>query len=175
VYKITDLDVGYCDALCYKFHARYGRIPDEDQIQDCREFMCRAAKKYKPELSPRFMTYARWWILAAVQKEYVRVNHSNGYIKNNDVFYQGLHVNVESIDAMNNRNISDEYEKKDLAEKILSTASPRVEQALRRKAEGENYTDMLADVGCNTRQALKQSIDWWRKKQGIVPGEKHID
>ena len=170
MYKITENDVNYCDALCYKFHSRFGRIPDEDQIQDCREFLCRAAKKYKPELSPRFMTYARWWILSAVQKEYVRVNHNNGYRKSNDVFYQGLQVNVESIDAMNDRNISDEYEKKDLAEKILSTASPRVEQALRRNAEGEKYAEMLSDVGCNTRQALKQSIDWWRKKQGIVPG-----
>ena len=81
-YKITENDVNYCTALCYKFHARYGRIPDEDQIQDCLEFMCIAAKKYTPELSPKFMTYARWWILRAVQKEYVRI-HGNGYVINN--------------------------------------------------------------------------------------------
>jgi len=168
MYKITKKDIGYCDALCYKFHARYGGIPDEDQIQDAREFMCRAAKKWDPELSPRFITYARWWILGAVQRTYYRTN--NGYPKHSDVYYQGLEVGSVEHKIKNIRNLATEYEKKELVQNLVATMPKRVETALKRNAEGEKFTDMLSDLGYNTRQALAQKIDRWRTKQGIVKG-----
>ena len=178
MYKISENEINYCDALCFKFHAYWGRIPDEDQIQDAREWMCRATIKYKPEKG-KFMTYAGKWIWGAVAKEYSRTY--NGYPKFSDVFYQKLQVNFGdgdlthyAFDPKNDRDFAREYEKKDQIEKIVKTMPKVVEQALRRKADGENYTEMLTDLGYNTRQALAQKIDRWREKQGITKGEKRI-
>jgi len=170
MHKITENDIKYCDALCYKFHKFWGRYPDEDQIQDAREWMCRAAQRYKPELSPKFVTYARWYILGAVSKEYVR--NYNGYPKFSDVYYQGLQTAMDDREFENGRNFSKEYENKDLVEKLVGTMPKVVEIALRQHAAGENFTDMIGDLGYNTRQALAQKIGRWRKKQGIVKCRK---
>ena len=179
MYKITENDINYCDALCYKFHGYWGRIPDEDQVQDAREWMCIAATKYKPEIG-KFMTYAGKWIWGAVAKEYSRTY--NGYPKFSDVYYQKLQVNFgdgdlghAGFDTKNERDLADELEKKNQVEKLVKTMPKVVEKALRRNADGEKYTEMLSDLGYNTRQALAQKIDRWRNKQGIKKGEKHID
>ena len=173
MYNISLDDVNYCDALCYKFHAYWGGIPDDDQIQDCREWMCIAADKYDPELSPKFMTYARWWIRGAVAKHYVRTY--NGYPKYSDVFYQGLHVSGDPDNHTNPRLTSSEYEKKELVEKLVATMPKDVEIALKRHAEGERYSDIMRDTGYKySRQNFNQRIETWRKKQGIHRGEEAI-
>ena len=174
-YKITENDVNYCTALCYKFHARYGRIPDEDQIQDCLEFMCVAAKKYTPELSPKFMTYARWWILRAVQKEYVSI-HGNGYVINNDVYYQRVQLQSEIDWIQDDRLLDVAYEVHELAERLVGTMPPEVEAGFRGIADGKYLTDVMEEIGyTKSRQNLHAKIDRWRIKQGIKKGERPID
>ena len=161
MYNITDKDIGYCDALCYRFHGYWGRIPDEDQIQDAREGMCIAAQKYNPELSPRFMTYARWWIKGMVNKYYNRTYR--GYPRSGDVYYQNLQVGGEGNDMLSERRVDIEYEKKEIISKLVESMPKHVEIVLKRSAEGETKAEISRELGYKDRQGLDNKVRAWRK------------
>jgi len=168
MYEIKESDINYCDALCHKFHWEFGGRPDEDNIQDCRESMCIAAKTYDPTLTPYFFTYARWRILWAVKRNYIRYS-KKGYTMSGDVYYMKLvgGGGARRDNQINRRGLVHEYENFDLTNRLVATMPERVETALKRHAEGEMFTDIIKDIGYNTRQALAQKIDRWRDKQGI--------
>jgi hypothetical protein len=171
-YNITKDDIAFCDAMCYKHHGYFETIPDEDQIQDCREYMCRAAEKYEPE-EGKFKTYASWWIIGAVKKHYTR--KYNGYPKSSDVYYQGLQADVSSEHHINLRDLENEYGKKDLVNRLVETMPRDVKIGLTRYAEGERYSDIIKDIGYKlTQQNFNAKIQRWRKNHGIIQGERHI-
>lgn len=70
MYKITNDDIGFCDAYTTKLCKRCGRLPDEDAIQYGRLGLCEAAQTYDPKRSDSFRGWASWYIMNKVFRDH---------------------------------------------------------------------------------------------------------
>lgn len=80
MYKITDLEIKWCDALTRRTVGLWGRGPTDDEIQIGRLAMVDAAHKYDPEKNDVFWGYAKSRVRGKLLREL------NGECYKNDVY-----------------------------------------------------------------------------------------
>jgi len=171
VYEIKQGDIDYCDWLCRKFHAYRGRKPTEDHIQDAREGLCEAAKRWDETKARTFISYARWWIFGYVERNYANRFHYSPkfpdrvYMRSNDVYYQNRQENIgfDYYSVQETTHVS--CEAKDMVNKITATMPLDIEFALRMQSRGVPIKTIINHLGLKTsHQAFRGKISRWRNR-----------
>lgn len=185
MYKITEDDIRYCDWITSKCCNKWGLDMTDDNKQSGREGMCIAAKKFKPELGNKFLTYAQFYITGRVQREnFSKRTHLNR--RNYSCVYRNnLHVNLfhkndpnsddnqektqEAGKATNEkyreifkrRNLEDEYIKFEETQDALRSMNKTVQFGVINKAiYGIGYHDTAKKIGMNERSIIVMKEQW---------------
>ena len=77
MYKITNDDIGFCDAYTTKLCKRCGRLPDEDAIQEGRLGLCEAAQTYDPAKSDSFKGWSTYYIKKQIFRDHYKMCSSD--------------------------------------------------------------------------------------------------
>ena len=164
-------------------YAKFGKKPTEDQIQDAREFMCKAAHKFNPRMGVPFMSYAAFWIWSSVS------NNIYKYRKNGTAYracvYRSLPDQrlVRGGDSISNLGAANKemglkksavrseigaelsFEDLDLIERALAMMPERfADSVIRNALYGESFTDIEKEWGGVCSRYIPATLDRIRKK-----------
>lgn len=168
MYSLTKKEIDFCDAYVRKLCRKLGSFADDDAIQSGREGLVVAAKKYDPARSGSFQGFASWWIRHHLYRgRYGFSCTKKEAMKKTLVEFEDFRYSVGDCEK--------EICNKDMAEKLLSKATPQQRSILREMYYHDKTThDLAREFGrtpqsydCHVKKAIeriKTKTKHWEEK-----------
>ena len=168
MYKITDEDIHYCAWVARKlYRTKHNRFPDEDEMQDAMEGMCKAAETFEEGRGTKFATWARWHIFQKMTYKTPGALRRNGLPVKSDMYLMCNSYPYTEDDCF--KKYSTKQENQILDGIAVTEVLPMFPQKLREATirhyfEGEDYKEMAEELGYSNDSSLSSVLGQWRKK-----------